>query len=164
MLIRMQKTVEADKPGATIIPVIISSDKTQVTLFRNKSAYPVYMTIGNLPKSIRRKPSRQGQIERLGSQRVWTRSTQSKRLSLDHKLASRGHRRTPDLCFSQCTLPRTQGAIVQQLCIQAQDHSSLSDVRNCCYVLLHFIIRHTARLVHFRAPNSAYETRDAANA
>ena len=49
-------------PGATIIPIIISSDKTQVTLFRNKSAYPVYLTIGNLPKSIRRKPSKQGQI------------------------------------------------------------------------------------------------------
>ena len=45
-------------PGATIIPVIISSDKTQVTLFRNKTAYPVYMTIGNLPKSLRHKPSR----------------------------------------------------------------------------------------------------------
>ncbi len=60
--LNIQKAVEVDKPGATIIPVIISSDKTQVTLFRNKSAYPVYMTIGNLPKSIRRKPSRQGQI------------------------------------------------------------------------------------------------------
>ncbi|KAJ3990986.1 hypothetical protein F5050DRAFT_1802251 [Lentinula boryana] len=57
-----QKAVKADKPGATIIPVIISSDKTQITLFRNKSAYPVYLTIGNLPKEIRRKPSQQGQI------------------------------------------------------------------------------------------------------
>lgn len=45
-----------------MIPVIISSDKTQVTLFRNKSAYPVYLTIGNLPKAIRQKPGRQGQI------------------------------------------------------------------------------------------------------
>ncbi|KAJ3808524.1 hypothetical protein F5876DRAFT_89978 [Lentinula aff. lateritia] len=35
-----QRAVEMDKPGATIIPVIISSDKTQITLFRNKSAYP----------------------------------------------------------------------------------------------------------------------------
>ncbi|KAJ3719415.1 hypothetical protein C8R42DRAFT_584463, partial [Lentinula raphanica] len=57
-----QKAVEADKPGATIIPVILSSDKTQITLFRNKSAYPVYLTIGNLPKEIRQKPSQQGQI------------------------------------------------------------------------------------------------------
>ncbi|THU81196.1 hypothetical protein K435DRAFT_571058, partial [Dendrothele bispora CBS 962.96] len=55
-------TQVSDKPGATIIPLIISSDKTQVTLFRNKSAYPVYLTIGNLPKDIRRKPSQQGQI------------------------------------------------------------------------------------------------------
>ncbi|KAL1680947.1 hypothetical protein EV122DRAFT_206846 [Schizophyllum commune] len=43
--------------GATIIPIIFSSDKTQLTLFRNKSAYPLYMTIGNIPKEIRRKPS-----------------------------------------------------------------------------------------------------------
>ncbi|KAJ8496749.1 hypothetical protein ONZ45_g12346 [Pleurotus djamor] len=57
-----QVAVEARTPGATIIPIIISSDKTQLTLFRNKSAYPVYLTIGNLPKSIRRKPSRRGQI------------------------------------------------------------------------------------------------------
>lgn len=46
----------------TIIPVIISSDKTQVTLFRNKSAYSVYLTIGNLPKDIHSKPSQGGQI------------------------------------------------------------------------------------------------------
>ena len=44
------------------MPIIISSDKTQVTLFRNKSAYPVYITIGNLPKDIRSKPSQGGQI------------------------------------------------------------------------------------------------------
>lgn len=48
--------------GGTIIPIFISSDKTLLTLFRNKSAYPVYLTIGNLPKDIRRKPSRHGQI------------------------------------------------------------------------------------------------------
>ncbi|KAJ3804719.1 hypothetical protein F5876DRAFT_53001, partial [Lentinula aff. lateritia] len=57
-----QVQLEQDKPGATIIPVIISSDKTQMTLFRNKSAYPVYFTIGNLPKEVRRKPSQQAQI------------------------------------------------------------------------------------------------------
>ncbi|KAJ3897226.1 hypothetical protein F5879DRAFT_983267, partial [Lentinula edodes] len=55
----LQKQLEKDKPGATIVPVILSSDKTQITLFRNKSAYPVYLTIGNLPKEIRRKPSQQ---------------------------------------------------------------------------------------------------------
>ncbi|KAJ6550698.1 hypothetical protein B0H10DRAFT_2169918 [Mycena sp. CBHHK59/15] len=32
------------------------------TLFRNRTAYPVYLTIGNIPKDIRRKPSRQAQI------------------------------------------------------------------------------------------------------
>lgn len=46
----------------TIIPLIISSDKTQLTTFRNKSAYPVYLTLGNIPKHIRRKPLRQAQI------------------------------------------------------------------------------------------------------
>jgi hypothetical protein len=40
----------------------MSSDKTQVTVFGNKAAYPVYLTIGNLPKSIRRKPSQRGHI------------------------------------------------------------------------------------------------------
>lgn len=54
--------MEANTPGATIIPIIISSDKTQLTLFRNKAAYPVYLTIGNLPKDIRSKPSRGAHI------------------------------------------------------------------------------------------------------
>lgn len=58
----LQKAVEAKNEGATIIPIILSSDKTQLTLFRNKAAYPVYMTIGNLPKDICSKPSRGGQI------------------------------------------------------------------------------------------------------
>ena len=53
---------ETRKNGITIIPIIISSDKTQLTVFGTKTAYPVYMTIGNLPKHIRRKPSRQGQV------------------------------------------------------------------------------------------------------
>ncbi|KAF8337856.1 hypothetical protein F5887DRAFT_1077979 [Amanita rubescens] len=57
-----QIILEQDKRGATIIPVIISSDRTQVTQFGSKSAYPVYLTIGNLPKHIRRKPSHRGQI------------------------------------------------------------------------------------------------------
>ncbi|THH14703.1 hypothetical protein EUX98_g9574 [Antrodiella citrinella] len=60
-----QETVELDHPGSTsttIVPIIISSDKTRLTQFKGKSAYPVYMTIGNLPKEVRRKPSMQGQI------------------------------------------------------------------------------------------------------
>jgi hypothetical protein len=35
--------------------VIVSSDKTQLTLFHDKQAYPVYLTIGNIPKDIHRK-------------------------------------------------------------------------------------------------------------
>ncbi|KAJ7117694.1 hypothetical protein C8R44DRAFT_832357 [Mycena epipterygia] len=57
-----QRELEKEKKGATIIPIIISSDKTLLTLFRNRTAYPVYLTIGNIPKDIRRKPSRQAQI------------------------------------------------------------------------------------------------------
>ncbi|KAG6372404.1 hypothetical protein JVT61DRAFT_7877 [Boletus reticuloceps] len=57
-----QAELEKQRPGATIIPIILSSDKTQLMNFRNKSAYPVYLTIGSLPKSIRQKPSHHGQI------------------------------------------------------------------------------------------------------
>ena len=42
--------------------MIISSDKTQLTHFHDKQAYPVYLTIGNIPKDIRRKPSRHAQL------------------------------------------------------------------------------------------------------
>lgn len=52
LLFPMQKQVERDSPGATIIPLIFSSNKTQLTLFGDKTAYPVYMSIGNLPKEI----------------------------------------------------------------------------------------------------------------
>jgi hypothetical protein len=41
-------------PGATVIPIIILSDATQLTNFSGgKSAWPVYITIGNIPKNIR---------------------------------------------------------------------------------------------------------------
>ena len=37
--------------------MIIASDKTQLTQFSgNKAAYPVYLTLGNIPKSLRCKP------------------------------------------------------------------------------------------------------------
>ncbi|KAI0070284.1 hypothetical protein K474DRAFT_1743338 [Panus rudis PR-1116 ss-1] len=57
-----QCELDSEKEGGTVVPIIISTDKTQVTLFRNKMAYPVYLTIGNLPKEIRRKPSQRGQV------------------------------------------------------------------------------------------------------
>ncbi|KAF8986396.1 hypothetical protein BDQ17DRAFT_1259683, partial [Cyathus striatus] len=52
-----QKELETKTPGSTIVPIIISTDKTQLTLFQNKTAYPVYLTISNIPKEIRQKPS-----------------------------------------------------------------------------------------------------------
>ena len=45
--------------GSTVAPVIIATDKTQLAQFGSgRSAYPVYLTLGNIPRSIRRKPSR----------------------------------------------------------------------------------------------------------
>ncbi|KAF7290725.1 hypothetical protein MIND_01313200 [Mycena indigotica] len=44
--------------GATIVPVILSSDKTQLSTFAgDKQAWPVYITIGNISKSVRRQSS-----------------------------------------------------------------------------------------------------------
>ncbi|KAL5512790.1 hypothetical protein ACEPAG_3056 [Sanghuangporus baumii] len=57
-----QRAIERQEPGGTVIPVIISLDKTQITLFRTKTAYPVYLTVANIPKDIRKKPSRQAQV------------------------------------------------------------------------------------------------------
>ncbi|KAI9436553.1 hypothetical protein H4582DRAFT_1816392 [Lactarius indigo] len=48
--------------GATIVPLIISSDKTKLTQFWDKMAYPIYMGIGNIPKSTRQKPSHSAQM------------------------------------------------------------------------------------------------------
>jgi Plavaka transposase len=58
----LQTSLEKQRPGATVVPVILSSDKTQLTLFRGKTAYPVYLTIGNIPKDVRRKLSRNAQM------------------------------------------------------------------------------------------------------
>lgn len=46
----------------TIVLLIILSDKTQLTTFRGKKAYPVYLTISNILKHIHRKPSQQSQV------------------------------------------------------------------------------------------------------
>ncbi|KAI0040586.1 hypothetical protein FA95DRAFT_1502597 [Auriscalpium vulgare] len=49
--------------GATVVPIILSSDKTQLTSFNgSEQAYPVYLTIGNISKAIRRKPSYHAQL------------------------------------------------------------------------------------------------------
>jgi len=43
-----------------LAPVMITTDKTQLTQFSsNKSAYPIYMTLGNIPRAIRCKPTQQ---------------------------------------------------------------------------------------------------------
>ena len=40
------------------MPIILSSDKTQLSVFQgDKSAWPVYLTVGNISKEVRRQPS-----------------------------------------------------------------------------------------------------------
>ncbi|KAG9091327.1 hypothetical protein FS749_016627 [Ceratobasidium sp. UAMH 11750] len=47
----------------TIAPVIIASDKTQMTkLSGNQSAYPVYLTIGNISKAYRRRATKRATV------------------------------------------------------------------------------------------------------
>ncbi|KAK7025954.1 hypothetical protein VNI00_015869 [Paramarasmius palmivorus] len=49
--------------GSTIAAVILASDETQLSTFSgDKKAWPVYLTLGNLPGSVRRKPSEQASI------------------------------------------------------------------------------------------------------
>ncbi|KAJ3996390.1 hypothetical protein F5050DRAFT_1571589, partial [Lentinula boryana] len=44
--------------GGTVAPIIIASNKTQLTQFLgNEAAYLVYLTIGNILKSLRHKPN-----------------------------------------------------------------------------------------------------------
>jgi Plavaka transposase len=54
--------LERRRSGATIIPLIVSTDKTKLAQFRDKQAYPIYLTIGNIPKQIRRKVTSHAQI------------------------------------------------------------------------------------------------------
>ena len=49
--------------GVTITPVIVSSDKTQLTCFAgDKQAWPVYLSIGNIDKETRRQPSARAMV------------------------------------------------------------------------------------------------------
>ncbi|KAF8257672.1 hypothetical protein EI94DRAFT_1817166 [Lactarius quietus] len=58
----VQTSLEGQRPGTSVVPIIISSDKMQLTLFHGKVTYPVYLTIGNIPKAIHRKPTHQAQM------------------------------------------------------------------------------------------------------
>jgi len=50
-------------PGGTVVPVLLASDKTQLTQHHgDKSSHPVYVTIGNLDKSTRRSQTRPSKI------------------------------------------------------------------------------------------------------
>ncbi|KAH9939740.1 uncharacterized protein BXZ73DRAFT_43384 [Epithele typhae] len=49
--------------GATAASVIIASDKTQLSVFSgDKQAWPVYLTIGNISKTVRKSPSRRAVV------------------------------------------------------------------------------------------------------
>jgi len=55
MVLRSLESQERLPTGATVVPLILSSDKTRLSQFRgDKSAWPVYLTIGNISKDTRR--------------------------------------------------------------------------------------------------------------
>ncbi|KZO97289.1 hypothetical protein CALVIDRAFT_480119 [Calocera viscosa TUFC12733] len=57
---RIQKRLP---PGGTLVPLILGSDKTLLTqLTGDRYGYPVYMSIGNLPKDIRRAPTQHAMV------------------------------------------------------------------------------------------------------
>lgn len=62
IIVFLKKKLNQHHSRGTIIPIIILSDKTQVTMFHNKAAYPIYLTIGNILKEIYHKPSHSAHI------------------------------------------------------------------------------------------------------
>ncbi|KAI6016622.1 hypothetical protein BKA83DRAFT_4473351 [Pisolithus microcarpus] len=49
--------------GSTVSPVILASDKTELSRFKgDKIAWPVYLSIGNLSKEVRRQPGRHASV------------------------------------------------------------------------------------------------------
>ncbi|KAI0258459.1 hypothetical protein BC834DRAFT_926511 [Gloeopeniophorella convolvens] len=57
------KTQGLMPPGATIAPVILSSDQTHLSVHSgDKKAWPVYLTLGNISADIRRQPSKHATI------------------------------------------------------------------------------------------------------
>ena len=49
--------------GATVAPVILASDETRLTSFGgDKKAWPVYLSIGNISKAVRRQPSQHAMV------------------------------------------------------------------------------------------------------
>ncbi|KAH9830879.1 uncharacterized protein C8Q71DRAFT_716091 [Rhodofomes roseus] len=49
--------------GVTIAPIILASDKTQLSVFSgDKQAWPVYITIGNIDNETRRQPSKRSTV------------------------------------------------------------------------------------------------------
>lgn len=64
MLIKhSQEELSRVDPQATLAAYILSSDKTQLSVFSgDKKAWPVYLTLGNISRCIRRQPSKQATI------------------------------------------------------------------------------------------------------
>ncbi|PIL37660.1 hypothetical protein GSI_01354 [Ganoderma sinense ZZ0214-1] len=44
-----KEALDCQREGATVVPIIIASDKTQLTLIGNKTTYPVYITTSGKP-------------------------------------------------------------------------------------------------------------------